>query len=196
MRQRSLLLRKRGHKRVQGVPLRFNPVFSSFMTRPAIDARFMLPVAVKAPAHFYLTRPGDARHACHIPMAGGTGEAGADMHHVREIDEVRHPVDPDPRDRLFILPVGHELFDLRGVLGYEQVASPAIGNCRDAGNRRLGSGAMTEQARDSVVTGMDFMTEGNRLNWSAVMKIQRQNVHENQHSDKRNCRDNQSANEP
>ncbi len=132
----------------------------------------MLPVAVKAPAHFYLTRPGDARHACHVPMAGSTGEAGADVHHMREIDEVRHPVDPDPRDGLFILPVGHELFDLRGVLGYEQVTSPAIGNCRDAGNRRLGSGAVAEQARDPVVTGMDFVTESERLDRSAVMRIQ------------------------
>ncbi len=104
------------------------------MARPAIDTGLMLFMTAQAPAHLYLTRPGDTRHACHIPMAGGTGEACADMHHVREIDKVRHPVDPDPRYRFFIRPVGHELLDLRGVLGYEQVASPAIGNRRDAGN--------------------------------------------------------------
>ncbi len=150
----------------------------SLVARPAIDTGLMLFMTAQAPAHLYLMRAGYARHSCHIPMAGDTGEACADMHHVREIDEVRHPVDPHPRDRFFILPVGHELLDLRGVLGYEQVASPAVGNRRDAGNRRFGSGAMTEQARNSVVAGMDLVTEGDRLNRRSVPNVEWQNIHE------------------
>jgi hypothetical protein len=169
---------------------------ASFVTRPAIDARIMLPVTVKAPAHFYLTRPGDARHACHVPMALAANTAGADMHHVREIDEVRHPVDPYPGDGLFILPVRHEFLNFRSVLGYEQVTGPAIGDCRDAGNRGLGSGPVTEEAWDSVVAGMNFVTEGDRLDRRVVPKIQRQNIHECQDGDENKRRDCQSAKKP
>ena len=166
------------------------------MTRPAIDARLMLPVTVEAPAHFYLTRPGDTRHACDVPMALAANTADADMHHVREIDEVRHPVDPYPGNGLFILPERHEFLNFRSVLGYEQVTGPAIGNCRDAGNRGLGSGSVTEEARDSVVTSMDFMTEGDRLDRRAVTKIQRQNVHESQDGKKNDQRRGKTADKP
>ena len=118
------------------------------------------------------------------------------MHHVREIDEVRHPVDPYPGDGLFIFPVRHEFLNFRSVLGYEQVTGPAIGNCRDAGNRGLGSGPVTEEAGDFVVTGMDFVTEGDRLDRRTVSKIQRQNVHESQDCDKGERRSGQPADKP
>ncbi len=166
------------------------------MACPAIDARLMLPVTVEAPAHFDLLRPGDTRHACHVSVARAAGEAGTDMHHVREINVVRHPVDPDPGDGLFVLPVGHELLDFRSVLGDEQVAGPAISHCRDAGNRGLGSVAVTEETRDGVLTCMDFMTEGDRLDWRAIPKVQRQNVHECQSGGKNRSNDDQSANQP
>lgn len=156
----------------------------------------MLPVTVQAPAHLDLDGPGDTRHGGDFAMAFGADEAGADMHHVREINVVRHPVDSVPGDRLLFFPIPNEFLDLRSVLGDEQVAGPAISHCRDAGNRGLGSVAVTEEARDGVVTCMHFMTKGDRLDWRAVPKIQRQNVHECQNGGKNSRSSDQSANKP
>lgn len=100
------------------------------------------------------------------------------MHHVREINMVRHVVDPDPGDGFFFIPKHHELFDFGGVLSNEQVAGAAVRNCGNAGDRGLRGITMTEEARNSVVAGMLLMAEGDRLDRRAVPKIERQNVHE------------------
>lgn len=166
------------------------------MTRPAIDTGLMLPVTIQAPAHLDLDGPGDMRHGGHFAVAGGADEAGADMHHVREINVVRRPVDSVPGDRLLFFPILNQFLDFRSVLGDEQVAGPAISHCRDAGNRGPGSVTVTEEARDGVVACMHFMTEGDRLDRRAVLKIQRQNVQECQNCGKNSSSGNQSANKP
>lgn len=166
------------------------------MTRPAIDTGFMLPVTVPTPAHLNLDGSGDTRHSGHFAVAGGANDAGAYMHHVREINMVRHPVDSDPGDRLLFFPILNQFPDFRSVLADEQVAGTAISHCRDAGNRGLGSVAVTEETRDSVVTCMDFMTEGDRLDRRTVPKIQRQDVQECQNGGKNNSSGDQSANKP
>ena len=79
------------------------------------------------------------------------------MHHMREINEVQHTVDPDPGDRLFIFPVRHQLFDFRGVLSNEQVAGAAVSNRGNAGDCGFWGITMTEEARDSIVAGMLLM---------------------------------------
>src|SRR5512143_232899 len=168
----------------------------SFMTRPAIDACLMLAMAVQAPTHLDLDRAGDTLHSCHAAVAVSTGEASANMHHVRKIDEVRHAVDPDPGDRLFIFPVRHQLFYFRGVLSNEQVAGAAISNRGNAGDCRFWGITMAEETRDSVVTGMLFMTEGDRLDRRAIMKIERQNVHERKDGEKSDKDDEQPADKP
>jgi hypothetical protein len=118
------------------------------------------------------------------------------MHHVREIDEIRHPVSSDPGDGFFSLPVPHQFFDFRIVLGNKQVAGPAISHCRNAGDRGLGSVAMTEQARDAVVTRMDFVTKSDRLNRGMVPKVQRQNIHEGQNSNEGSRCDDHAEDKP
>jgi hypothetical protein len=156
----------------------------------------MLPVTVQAPAHFDLLFSGDPRHSCHVSVTLGARATCANMHHVWKIDKVRHPVNPDPGDRLLVFPVRHELFYFRSILGDEQVAGPAISHCRDAGNRGPGSVAMTEEARDGVVPCMDFMTEGDRLEWSAALVIQRQNVHKRQSGGKNSSNSDQRPDKP
>lgn len=156
----------------------------------------MLPVTVQAPSHLDLDGPGDTLHGGHFAVADSAGEAGADMHHVRKIDVVRHPVDSDPGDQLLLFPILIQFPDFRSVLGDEQVAGPAIGHCRDSGNRGSGSVAVAEKTGDGVVARMDFMTEGDRLDRRAVLKIKRENVHECQKSGKDGSSDDQSAYEP
>ena len=143
------------------------------MTRPAINACLVLPVTSQAPAHFDFTRPFDTRHRSDVPVAITADSSSANMHHMREVDKIRNPIDPDPWNRFFILPVGHELFYFRRILSNKEVAGPAISNCRYAGNRRLRSIAVTKEARDAVVTGVDLVAEGDRLDWRAVKKIER-----------------------
>ena len=166
------------------------------MTRPAIDAGFMLLMTVQAPAHVEFDGPGETRHCRHLAVASGADESGAYVHHVREINMVRHSVDPDPGDRLFFFPVLHQFLDFRGVLGDEKMASPAVRHGRDAGNARLRSVAVTEEARDGVIAGMYLVVEGDRLDRGAVPKIERQNVHERKDGGKSERRGNQSAYEP
>jgi hypothetical protein len=55
---------------------------------------------------------------------------------------------------------------------------------------------VTEEAWDGVVTCMHFMTEGDRLAWRAVQKIQRQNIQECQNGGKNNRSGDQSSNKP
>ena len=151
------------------------------MTRPAIGAGFMLFMTAQAPAHFYLLLPGDARHACHVPVALTARAAGADMNHVREINMVRHMVDPDPGDWFLFIPIRHQFFDLRSILSDPQMAGPAVGHGGDAGDGRLRSGTVTEEAGDGVIARVELMAEGNRLDRRAVPKIQRKIVHECQY---------------
>src|SRR5574337_157052 len=133
------------------------------MTRPAIDARLMLSVTVQAPPHLDLDFPGNARHAGNVSMTGTACESSAYMHHVRKIDVVRHPVDPDPGDRFFVVPVHHELLYFRFVPRDEQMAGPAVRHRGDTGDGRLRGVSVAKEARDAVVSGMDFVTEGDRL---------------------------------
>src|SRR5208283_5717931 len=93
--------------------------FLSFMTRPAIDTGLMLPVTVQAPAHLDLDGPGDMCHGGHFAVAGSANQAGADMHHVREINVVRHPVDSHPGDRLLFFPIPGQFLYFRSVPGDE-----------------------------------------------------------------------------
>jgi hypothetical protein len=170
--------------------------FASLMTRPAIDARLMLPVTVQTPAHVQFDGPGNTRHCSHIAVAAGTDKSRAYMHHVREIDVVRHAVYPDPGDRLFFLPVLHQLFDFRSVLGDEQMAGPAVRHRGDAGNARLWSGAVTEETGDGVVASMILVAEGDRLDRGAVPEVQRQIVHERHSGKQSRSRHDQPVNEP
>jgi len=77
------------------------------MTGPAIDAGLMLAMAVQTPSHFDFDAPGNPFHGGNVAVTVAAIEPGPYMHHVRKIDEVRHTIDPDPGDRLFIFPIGH-----------------------------------------------------------------------------------------
>src|SRR6185369_10002796 len=76
------------------------------------------------------------------------------------------------------------------------MTGPAVRHRRDASQRRLRSVAVTEEAMDTVVTGMHFMAEGERLNRRAVTKIQWQHVHYHQTGDNSSPRYNQPGNKP
>ncbi len=168
----------------------------SFMARPAIGARLILLVAAETPAHPDLDRPRDARHGRDVAVAVGTDAAGPDVHHVREIDMVRHPIDPDPGDRLLVFPVRHKLLDFRRILRNEQMAGPAVGNSGNAGGRGLGRCAVAKKTRNAVVACVDFVAEGNRLYRGTVAQVQRQNIHERQYDDKNNSCCGQPRNKP
>ena len=129
-------------------------------------------------------------------MTGRAGQPGPDMHHVREVDVVRHPVDPDPGNGLFFVPVCHELFYFRSVLGNEQMTSPAVRYRGDAGNGGFRSVAVAEKAGDAVVPRMDFVTEGGRLDGRAVPQVERQNVQVRQDREQRGRSCNKSSDEP
>lgn len=164
------------------------------MTRPAIDTGPTLPVTIQTPAHLDLDGPDDLRHGGNFAVAGCAGEPGANMHHVRKINMVGHPVNPDPGNRLLLVPVSLQLPDFQA---HERMAGFDAGlHCGDSGNGRLGSEAVTEKARDGVVTCMEFMTECDRLAWRAVPKIQRQDVHERRKGGNNNSNYYQSADEP
>jgi hypothetical protein len=153
-------------------------------------------MAVQTPTHLDLDRAGYTLHSCHAAVAVCAGEAGADMHHVREINVIRHVVNSDPGDRLLFFPVIHQFFDFRSVLSNEQVASTAVRNCGNTRDRGLWGITMTEEARNRVVAGMLLMTEGDRLNRRAIPKIDRQNVHERKAGENNNKNDEKPADKP
>ena len=69
-------------------------------------------MAVQTPSHFDFYAPGNPFHCGNVAVTGSAVESGPYMHHMRKIDEVRHALDPDPRDRLFIFPIVHKFFNL------------------------------------------------------------------------------------
>jgi hypothetical protein len=154
------------------------------MARPAIDTCLMLPMATQAPAHVDFDSPGYTRHCSNILVATCAEESGSNMHHVREIDMVRHVVHSDPGNRFFFSPVRHQFFYFRRVLSNEHMAGPAVRDCGNAGDRRPRSITVTEQAWNAVVASMHLVTEGDRLDRRAVPKVQRQNIHEHRTGDK------------
>ena len=155
---------------------------SSFMTGPAIDTGLMLPVAIQTPSHFNLYGTCDTSHGCNLTVTACAHETGSNMHHMRKIDEVRHSVDPYPGNRFFFVPVWHQFLNFWRILSNEQMTGPTIRHCGDTGYWRFRSVPMTEKARYAVFTGMDFMTERDRLDWRMVAKIQGQNIHEGQYA--------------
>src|SRR5512138_2393888 len=148
----------------------------SNMACPTIYTGLMLSMTVQAPPHLETGEPGDPAHGGHLAVADRAGKVDVDMNHVREIDMIRQPVDPDPGDWLPLFPVPHQLLDFRSVRGDEQVAGPTVGHGRETGNRRLRRIAMAEEAMDAVVAGMHLMAEGERLDRRTIPKIQRQTV--------------------
>ena len=133
------------------------------MTYPAIDTGLMLTMTVQAPPHLETGGPGDALHGSNCTVTGSAIDFGANVHHVREIDMIRQAVNSDPGDRLPFFLVRHQFFDLRCVRRNELMAGTAVSHCRNAGQRRLRSVAVTEEAMDAVITGMLFMAESERL---------------------------------
>jgi len=132
---------------------------SSFMTRPAINAGLMLLMTFQAPAHFDIYLTGDALHRSDFTVAGVADESRANMHHMREIDMIRHAIDPDPGDRFLIFPVRHQLFDLRRLRCDEQMTGTTVRNRGDTGDPGFQSCAMTVETGDGVVAGMFLMAE-------------------------------------
>ena len=120
------------------------------MTRPAIDAGLMLPVATQAPAHLETGRAIDPLHGDHISVADAAVNPGADMHHVREIDMVRQAVDPDPGERLLPVPVSHQFLYFRRFRGNVEVAGTAVSYRGDAGETGNRSVAVTVEAWNAV----------------------------------------------
>ena len=55
---------------------------------------------------------------------------------------------------------------------------------------------MTEKAGYAVGAGVDFVTESDRLDRGAIMKVQRQNVHESQDGKKNDQRRGKTADKP
>ena len=164
------------------------------MTRPAIDTGFIPSVTVQTPAHLEIDETGERLHGGNFAVAGGAVESGTDMHHVRKIDMVGQEVNPDPRDRLLLFPESCQIFDFQT---YDRMACRHAGrNRRNAGDRRLGGIAVTEEAMDTVFASMHPMTEGERLNRRPVPEIERQDVQERQDGGNNAHRYDQSANKP
>jgi len=166
------------------------------MAGPAIDAGLMLAMAVQAPSHFDFDAPGNPFHGGNVAVTRAAVLAGPYMHHVREIDEVWHAIDPDPGDRLFIFPIGHKLFDFRRVLSNKQVTCTAVRNRGNAGNRGRWGIAMAEKTRNAIVASVFLMAEGDRLDRGSVPKIERQNVHERKDGENSDKNDEQPADKP
>src|ERR1700741_2653644 len=73
-------------------------------------------VAVDAPSHVERRRLVDLLHVLNLAVTRLAGDTGVDVSHVREVNVFGKLVDADRWNRLFLVPVGSQLLDLRLVV--------------------------------------------------------------------------------
>src|SRR5437870_945109 len=142
---------------------------ASVVTHGAIARDVALHVAVDAPAHLERSDLIDLRHAAHVAVAGDTalGTQDLDVPLVREAHEVRERVHARPLGWPLVGPRLAHLFDLclmgrRRAADHLMTAEAGL-HRRDPRLARDGHGAVTIQAGDLILTGVDVVTEEDGL---------------------------------
>lgn len=104
------------------------------MTSPAILAVLDSPLLVtaKTPAHLQRRNLRYPRHLCDVTMALLALQPGLYMPLVREVNIVRQIMNLDPRDRLFLIPIGGKLLYERRIGLYYLMAAHATLHVRHA----------------------------------------------------------------
>ena len=134
------------------------------MTRqPAVQLGVPLPVAANAKSHFKIYRT-QSIHILHFTMTLRTVQPGPfDMRNVIEINEVRHPIDPQPGDGFLLIIVLLFLENLGMVRNDVLMAEKAFLHGRQS---RMGGAfhvRVAESTVDLLHPGMNPMAEINRL---------------------------------
>src|SRR5437867_5090309 len=142
---------------------------ASVVTHGAVARVVALHVAVDAPAHLERGELVDLRHATHVAVAidAALGAKDLDVALVREMHEAGQRVHASPHGRLLVDPRRSDLFDLRliGLRGTadDLVTAEAGLHRGDPRLARDGHRAVTIQAGDLILTGVDVVTEKNGL---------------------------------
>ena len=134
------------------------------MTRqPTIQLGIHLPVTADAKSHFKFYGP-QAIHGLHLSMAlRAVQTCPFDVGNVIEKNKARHPVNPYPGHRLFLLIMLLFLENLRMVRNDVLMAEKALLHWGQAGIRGAFDKGMAEPAVDLLYPGMDPMAEIDRL---------------------------------
>lgn len=96
-------------------------------------------------------------------MTLGAFQSGVEVHFVREPDEIGETLRANPWNRLLVVPVGQELFRLRGLLPQRSMAGHADVNGGNRGGSRNGGPAMAKEAINLQRSRVALMAEGDRL---------------------------------
>jgi|YelNatPaOPRAMG01_1025707.scaffolds.fasta_scaffold01988_21 hypothetical protein len=133
----------------------------------AVDAYFALCVAGDAEAHIYFVDRFDTIHLLHRPVTGLAGNTGCDMRPMGEAHEIGkrvHAVPSNLERRLLVIhPRTRDRLESTDQGG--TVASYAARDRRNSRGLRTPRILMTVLARDLVYSGMNPMTERNRLGY-------------------------------
>jgi len=127
-------------------------------------------MAIDAPGHFQRSDPRYTVHGLDGSVAFLTFDASLYVPLVCEVNEIGDIVHFNPRYRFTIFPIRVQLEDFRLLshVGQSLVATHALADAGDAGNRRRGSIDMTVLARDLVIRYMHGVAEFDRLDRRAV----------------------------
>src|SRR5690349_13045898 len=148
---------------------RLRSIGASVVTQRAVTRDIVLHVTVDAPAHPERSELMDLGHRAHVAVTrdAGVGPQRLDVPLMRKVYESGQGVHAHPLGRFLREKRLADLFDLRfmGVGGPADylVAAPARLERRDAGLARDRHGAVTVQAGDLILPGVDVVTEEDRL---------------------------------
>lgn len=134
------------------------------MADDAVDADLPLAVARDTIVHIQSSNLFYLLHGFDRPVAGLTSDSGANVRPMLKKDKVGHRSRPVPLDRLLSVPVAFQLLHFWLICCCDLVATHAT---LDRGNAGYGSSPRIKVAvltRYFVITCMDLMAEGNRLN--------------------------------
>ncbi len=137
------------------------------MACDAVGAYFSLRVAGEAKAHIDLVDRFDAIHRLHRPMTGLAGDTGCNVRPMGKAHEIRkgvHPVPSNLERRLRVIHprARHRLESTDQGCAVTSYATRDRGNSRGLRAPRI---LMAVLARDLVYSGMNPMTERNRLGY-------------------------------
>ena len=122
------------------------------VTREAIGRGVILPVTVNAVSHLQVSDLLDHLHAAHVTVAGGTVNTGAYVGFMEELNVVGEAVDSFPLNRVAVIEVRPEEFQLLAPGKYELliaqvlVAEETLFNGGYSGGSTGVDGAVTEHA--------------------------------------------------
>lgn len=127
-------------------------------------------MAIDAPGHSQRSNPRDAVHGLDGSVAFLTFDVCFYVPLMCEVNEIGDIVHLDPRYRFTLFPVGVQLEDFRLLahVGQGFMATHALADAGDAGDRRRGGIDMTVLARDLVIRCMHCVTEFDRLDRRAI----------------------------